>query len=91
MSDQYLAAQETYRFSSVIKALQGKDFTRSTGSGIVITLTSLEGEPITAPFMIQAESMETIKVAIIDDIKEQLKLRECLRKSELAEIRKLLS
>ena len=89
MARSYIA-DETSTLISALKMLRGTDFTKRTGSGIIIRLTDLEGKNllhgIADEFCIAAEDMEVIKPAIIQSLRNTLERRRLLLQREIRDI-----
>lgn len=79
-------SQSTPVLLAALNTLRKKDFTVMMGSGIIVTLRSLEGKEITAPFTIDAEDMESIKPAIIESLIDTLGVRKSMRLVEIRDI-----
>jgi hypothetical protein len=82
-------SDSTDSITNAIAVLKSKDFTKSMGSGILVSLTTYEGKPLCAEFTLPAEDMENIKPNIIESLKKMLKLRRALLTSEISQIDKV--
>jgi hypothetical protein len=87
----YAEAQRTGALLRALETLVAYDFTRLFGSGIIITLTKLDGNDVTPPFCLRAEDLEKIKPAIIESLRESLRFRVALLTSELTSIEKAIT
>jgi len=91
MTPATLNAQRTDVLIAAIRMLKNTDFTQYTGSGVLIRLTNLAGELLTAEFYVAGEDMEIIKQPIVRSIKSSLEVRKELLLGEIARIESCLS
>ena len=82
----YNNAERTSTLIAALSVLQTEDFTKRMGSGIIVSLTDLEGKSLCDRFCLPAEDMQTIKVEIIKSLKTSLTRRKAQRQIELREI-----
>ncbi len=79
-------ADETRALVDTINKLTKRDFTTMMGSGILVSLTDLEGRAIAPEFCMPAEDMEGIKGAFITSIRAALERRLVRLQSEMRSI-----
>lgn len=82
-----ISADYTHTLVAALKALQGTDFSKWMGSGILVDLTPITPEKHLAnEFMLPAEDMEEIKPLIIKSLRRHLELRKARLLGEIRDI-----
>ncbi len=85
-------AQRTSTLIDNLRMLEERDFSKFMGSGVLMTLTDLDGKSLhehgvsSTTFCLAGEDMEAIKPSIISSLKESLRLRQLRLQMEMRDI-----